>query len=328
MRAAMLNKLLPWSLRGWGPFLNTFGDPVFFRSVRSTPPLAVNPQADTSIHSIVGHRFVHQYLVAIKSFLRFFNDIAVFVHDDGSLTINDRKLLQRHLPGLRIQVRAEADAAFDRAFNDPFLSKVRKSYTSYLKLFDPTFLRNGKRIILLDTDTLFIRRPASVIQWAQAGGQPWYHVAPKGNMKKRPQSTAASGAQDVHIQTLIMRELDEINERLQRSYRIEQGFCAGFVGYDVGIIEFGELKRLLEALFDRFGDRIYRWGSEQTIHGLMLCGQGARALPIEDYFVFTQHNANRANHGTFVHFVGENRFYRMIYPRLAGQVVRELKSNS
>ena len=35
------------------------------------------------IHSLVCHRGAYNYILAIKSFLRFYNDVTVVVHDDG-----------------------------------------------------------------------------------------------------------------------------------------------------------------------------------------------------------------------------------------------------
>jgi hypothetical protein len=33
-------------------------------------------------------------------------------------------------------------------------------------------------------------------------------------------------------------------------------------------VQYDELKTLLTHLYGMFGDRIFRWGSEQTMHGL------------------------------------------------------------
>lgn len=320
------SKLIPWSLRGIGPFLNTYGDKYLFGKIVHTDPVETNPAADTSLHSAVPHRYVYAYLVAIKSLLRYHNDFSVFVHDDGSLEQADKTLISRHLPGVRIIDRHEADTRFDEAVKNPFLSKVRNSYTSYLKLFDTTLYNQSKRIIIVDTDTLFLRRPELVIDWAINGGKPWFHMAPKGTMKSKKELAVAnySNLQKTHIQTLIIKDLEEINSQLNRNYRIEQGFCSGFIGYDADTIDFSELDRLFNLLFDKFGDRIFKWGAEQTTHGLILCGKGATALPLEQYFVFTQKNAHRARDATFLHFVGENRFYKMIYPRLANSCIKEL----
>jgi lipopolysaccharide biosynthesis glycosyltransferase len=320
----MFERILPWSLQGIGPFLNTYGDVLFFRHIRRTPPIETNPRASTSVHSIVAHRFVYAYLVAVKSLLYHFSDVTVFVHDDGSLNARDRELIRAHMPEAIIIDRAEITRRFDHEICDPFLSQVRSSYTSYLKLFDPTFLRHGQRIILLDTDTLFLRAPTAVINWARNGGEPWYHLAPRGNMKATSREKSATSQQEPHIQTLIMNDLVVLNDELGRDYRLEQGFCAGFVGYSVDLVDFKELRELLTCLYAKFGDRIFRWGAEQAIHGLLLCGKGAKALPIQDYFVYTQNNAGNVANATFVHFVGENRFFRFRYPRLAARLMRNL----
>ena len=96
------------------------------------------------------------------------------------------------------------------------------------------------------------------------------------------------------------------------------------IGYNASDINYGELKTLLENLHSKFSEKIFKWGAEQTIHGLILCGNNAEALPIGDYFVFTQHNATNVDKATFVHFVGENRFYKMHYPRLAKETINDL----
>jgi hypothetical protein len=320
-----IGQLIPWSLRGLGPFLNTYGDAAFFGSIRSTPPIPVRRDAPAAVHSAVPHRYLYAYLVAIKSLLRFHRNLAVLVHDDGSLLDADCALIEEHIPGVEIVRRADADRHFRDVVGDDFLARVRGSYTSYLKLFDPTLYAGGRRIVILDTDTLFLKRPDAIIDWAERGGPPWYHCSPRGAWTVRRRGLAqAKRLQDVHIQTSIMDSLEDVNRELSTQYRLEQGFCSGFIGYDPDTVRFPALRALFDALFRRLGDRIFRWGAEQTTHGLLLCSRGARALPVQDYFVFTRANAGTAHDGTFVHFVGENRFHRLIYPRLARKVVGAL----
>ena len=62
------------------------------------------------------------------------------------------------------------------------------------------------------------------------------------------------------------------------------------------------------------------------MHGLVLCGKGATPLPSEDYMVYTNLNSSRAEQATFVHFIGEFRYYRLKYPRLAAKIIKELKA--
>ncbi|MBU2571534.1 MAG: glycosyltransferase [Gammaproteobacteria bacterium] len=325
----MFKNPIPWSLRGLTPFLNTYGDKICFGRITKTAPIETNPKASTTVHSAVPHRYVYAYLTAVKSILQYENDFAICVHDDGSLTDADKELIKKHLPHTTIIDRNFANAEFDRLVKNPFLSKVRGSYTSYLKLFDTTFFNKTERIIILDTDTLFIRRPDEIIEWSKHGGNPWYHLAPRGKMKvqKELEISQYANLQKVHIQTLIMNDLDEINSTLNSNYYLQQGFCSGFIGYDQGTINFDELDKLFRLLHEKFGDKIFLWGAEQTTHGLILCSKNAEALPIEKYFVFTQANAHLVDNATFLHFVGENRFHKLIYPQLAKKITTSLLTN-
>ena len=165
----------PAFMRSTNRLLNKYGDPILFRAVTKTPPIPCNPEAATGIHTAVPHRYLYAYLVAIKSFLRFHADAAVYVHDDGSLLEADKELIRRHVPGAKVIDRAWADREFAERVGDEFLIKVRKSYTSYLKLFDPTLVSTNQRILIVDTDVLFLHRPEAIIEWAQHGGPAWYH---------------------------------------------------------------------------------------------------------------------------------------------------------
>lgn len=332
MNAALLRNYLPWPLRGLSPFLNKYGDPILFRSVTRTPPIETVPDAATGIHTAVPHRYVFAYLTAMKSFLRYCPVVAVFVHDDGSLREGDKSLIRAHLPGVRIIDRSWADAQFVARVGDEFLAKVRGSYTSYLKLFDPTLVSEGRRIIIVDTDVLFLSRPAAIVDWAAKGGAPWYHKSEPWLKKANAEaagtpaaSEASSPAKPEHIQRLVVQRIAEINDALGKSFAFVPGFNSGLIGYEHGTVRYGELKTLLSHLYELFGERIFRWGAEQTMHGLVLCGQGATALPSDEYMVHTDLNSERAAQAAFVHFIGEFRYHRFQYPMLAARVIQQLR---
>lgn len=316
---------------GVNRLLNKYGDSILFRAIARTRPVAVNPDATTGIHTAVPHRYVYAYLTAIKSFLQYTADIAVYVHDDGSLRSEDKALILAHLPGAKIIDRAWADQAFADRVGDDFLMKVRKSYTSYLKLFDPTLVSPHQRIIIVDTDVLFLHRPSAIIDWAEHGGAPWYHRSGPWMKKSAPagdagQTPASAPAQPAHIQHMVVQRIPEINAALNKEFAFVHGFNSGFIGYDQGTVDYGELKALLTFLYDMLGDRIFRWGSEQTMHGLVLCSKGAVALPADEYMVYTDLSHPQVDKANFVHFIGEFRFNRLKYPRLAARVIRGMRS--
>lgn len=331
-----MNALLPehyfqWVTRGISRALNKHGDGLLFNAITKTQSISVNPNAEVGIHTAVPHRYVFAYLTAVKSFLRYYADVAVYVHDDGSLREPDRDLLRAHLPGVRVIDRAWADQQFNERVGDEFLAKVRKSYTSYLKLFDPTLFGTNRRIVIVDTDVLFLNRPTMVIDWAQTGGAAWYHRSGPW-MKRKPSLGAtdrvaqpAVARQPTHIQGMVVKDIPAINEALGKNLAFEHGFNSGFIGYERGTVDFGELKELLAHLYGMFGDHIFRWGAEQTMHGLVLCGKGAQALPVDEYMVYTDLCSDKVDRATFVHFIGEFRYHRFKYPLLAKRVIRDLR---
>lgn len=316
--------------QGAARILNKYGDSILFHAVADTPPINTNPDSDTGIHTAVPHKYLYAYLTAIKSLLRHHQALAVYVHDDGSLRVEDKNIIQKHLPGVRIIDRAWADRVFEDKVGDEFLGKVRKSYTSYLKLFDPTLVSTRRRIIIVDTDVLFLRRPDEIIDWALNGGAPWYHKS--GPWYKNRNTTVQSGKSNVHtvstppthIQGMVVEGIPEINKALGTDYAFVPGFNSGLIGYERGTVEYTELKRLLSHLFSLYGERIYKWGSEQTMHGLILCGKGAKALPTDKYMVYTDLSSDQAANAAFVHFIGEFRYNRFKYPLLAREVIREI----
>ena len=330
MNAFSSQKYFPRINRGLSRVLNKYGDRVLFRAISGTPPISANPHAETGIHTAVPHRYLFAYLTAIKSLLRYYADVAVYVHDDGSLREEDKDLIRTHVPGAQVIDRSWADQAFVDQVGDEFLMKVRKSYTSYLKLFDPTLVSTHQRIIIVDTDVLFLNHPASIIEWAQKGGTAWYHRSGPW-IKKSPNTVNAGGsaqspvvATPTHIQHMVVESIPEINQALHKDFAFVPGFNSGFIGYNHGTVQYDELKLLLTHLYGMFGDRIFRWGSEQTMHGLVLCSKGAVALPTDEYMVYTDLSSDKATQATFVHFIGEFRYHRLLYPRLASTVIREL----
>lgn len=316
--------------QGIARLLNKYGDRMLFHDVADTPPITTDPESDTGIHTAVPHKYLYAYLTAIKSLLRYHQNLAVYVHDDGSLRPEDKHIIKKHLPGVCIIERAWSDQAFEDKVGDEFLGKVRKSYTSYLKLFDPTLVSTHRRIIIVDTDVLFLRRPDEIIDWALNGGAPWYHKS--GPWRKNRNSTMRLGDSKAnidsipptHVQGMVVEGIPEINKALGTDYTFVHGFNSGLIGYERGTVEYNELKRLLFHLYSLFGERIYKWGSEQTIHGLILCGKGAKALPTDKYMVYTDLSSDKAANAAFVHFIGEFRYNRLKYPLLAKEVIREI----
>lgn len=151
---------------------------VWDRAIAWTPPMPCRPAADFEVHSLLGTRHVGMCLWAVKSFMAGTGQPhAVVLHDDGTLTARDVAKLHAHLPGVRVILRSEADRLVEphlarhphlRAYRFATLGRTdwgRRMSVFSLKLLDFTLLGTARKILALDTDVLFFRRPQEIIDW-------------------------------------------------------------------------------------------------------------------------------------------------------------------
>lgn len=137
-----------------------------YNPVLNTPSLRCNPDAEIEIHTLTNHYYVPMYLGALKSFLRFYDNVAVIVHDDGSLAGNDQNLLKEHVKGIRIIDRRSADRETGKALDKfPNCKKYRQKILDSFQVFDFLLLGKKNKFISMDCDLLFLKKPQELINW-------------------------------------------------------------------------------------------------------------------------------------------------------------------
>ncbi|RPH51030.1 MAG: hypothetical protein EHM85_08130 [Desulfobacteraceae bacterium] len=135
-------------------------------SILITPSIPCVVNGRPEIHSLVSHKHIYCYLLAIKSLLRFYNDVTVIVHDDGSLTKKDKHILKKHIKNINIIDRDYADEKINKILADyPNCRRYRDEYVNALQLFDFMLLCEANKIVSLDSDILFFKRPDALIDW-------------------------------------------------------------------------------------------------------------------------------------------------------------------
>ncbi len=292
----MFSEILPWRFRSLTNFLNENTNFVF-RSVLATPPIECNPEAAVEYISLICHRDVNIYILATKSFLRFFGDVAVVVHSDGTLTEKDIEVLQHHIPGLRVISRREADDRVSAEVGSSLLKDARRNDVSFIKLIDVN-LFSRKRRIVADSDILFLRRPAEVIDWIERGdAKGFYHIVRGGN-------------------TRFGRHLEALNIELETNIE-SLDYCSGFIGYDgqIGLADIEKVARVLTAVAEG-------WGLEQVAYAFLLA-DGSRKLSQEKYFAMLQESSEEdIGRATMVHFGGKLKHSQ--YLRWGKRVTAEL----
>ncbi len=136
------------------------------KKIYSTKPIKIRPNPDCEIHILTSTKHVRMALLALKSFLRFYQDVSVVIHGDGTLKKEDEALLRKHIQGCRIILKREADPKISEALRDyPALNEFRSKRVNLIQAFDFNLLSKAKKIMAMDSDVLFLRKPEEIIQW-------------------------------------------------------------------------------------------------------------------------------------------------------------------
>jgi hypothetical protein len=144
------------------------------RALRGLDHTAPMPAADPSgakaeVHLLLCKRDVQLTVLALKSLLRFGVPLAVTLSEDGSVRPEERAWIDRHLPGCRWCPRIVDDPRMESALaGRPRLREVYHSrYHPICKLLHPALLARCPRVIVLDPDTAFFKRPDRLLAWVE-----------------------------------------------------------------------------------------------------------------------------------------------------------------
>ncbi len=251
--------------------------------------------------SMVHHAAVIPYLVAIKSFSRFFGPADFVVLDDGSLTNADRKTIQHHLQGSHL-----ISASHVRDDRVP----AGGCWERLCLLAD---FAADKYVVQLDSDTITFRPPDAIIQHVeddQAFTLGGHALASKRSTLEYRSKWETFGPRE--IQSLAEVAMLELHERWP--YYIEG--CAALTGFPKGSITRDEIVELSNAFEERLDAEWNRWGSEQFASNLLVANlKGSEVLPFPEYSSFVPEYAGQLNSSTLLHFYGTHRYDQGRYLR-------------
>ena len=277
-------------------------------AVRNTPPLKPG-QNDFIALSMVQHRDVLSYLLALKSFARFLPPARVVLVADPTLDENDRSTLRQHVPHIEIREAAE----FQRAGIPKGGCWERlNAISEYAK---------DAYVIQLDADTVALRDMPEVRQAIQQ------RVSfTLGTEDVQPIISCAEAAEwakprldgQDHTQLIAESNLDRFDP--DGKFRYARG-CAGFAGFAPGSISPALVEQISGRMSELVGPQWAAWGTEQFTSNLIVCSTpGARLLPHPTYC----HPGRKTVSTVFLHFIGFVRFANSLYSTTARQVSKDL----
>jgi len=121
------------------------------------------------VATLLGHAQVEMALSCLGSLLRCSAEpLTLRIHDDGTLTPEDRGRLAAELAGPEVVPRAAADSQVGEALAGyPVLLAFRRANPLALKLLDVPLLAAGGELAYCDSDVLFLRPFAGLFRFPQ-----------------------------------------------------------------------------------------------------------------------------------------------------------------
>ena len=139
---------------------------------------ACEADSSVSVHLLVSSKTWHAGVLAVMSF-EFFTQRRwnLFIHEDGSLDELTSREIERVLPEVNFVPRALSEEVMkERLQSYPNCQSLRQEHNLFLKFFDLPAFAPGERMILLDSDVIFFKRPKEILAWVDTNSQEcWYN---------------------------------------------------------------------------------------------------------------------------------------------------------
>lgn len=280
------------------------------RGILDTPPLFLGGDHFIAL-SMVHHRDVHAYLLAIKSFCRFFHPHRIVVVTDPTITKVDRSIIADHVHGIEF-VRAE-----------DYRELGLPQGGCWERLIAISEFSENDYVIQLDADTVTLSDMAEVRSAVEARSS--FVLATEDGQDFVTAAEAAAWARPraesgEHVQIIAEANLDRLPGTDSAFY--VRG-CAGFSGFAPRSFNRNQLREFSHAMGVALGDTWSAWGTEQFASNYMVSNSaGARVLPHPKYC----HPGRERPSTVFLHFIGYVRFDTDRYAQATRETCLALKA--
>lgn len=241
-----------------------------------------------SVHFLTGERFWYQTVFCAASLAHHGGiRLACHIHDDGTLDNALAERLRRALgPDSVIHTHAESVARLDVLLPEsrfPQLRERHRNYPNIRKLIDPHLGSTGWKCVL-DSDMLFFRRPAVVLNWLRAPDRPLHMV---------------------DCETSYGYPLDTLSTFC--GARVAERVNVGICGLDSTSLDWERIEGWCARLHAAHGTSYFL---EQAIVAMLIAGRPCAVAPAADYICLPARGEVEAPVAAMHHYVaGSKRWY-------------------
>lgn len=278
-------------------------------AVFNTPKLTCDPNGPVVITQLCRRDLVI-YLIAIKSFSQQIRPSHVYALDDGSLTADDRVMLQEHIPDLVFlelkdyrSTHCPAGGCWER-----LLAVAHLCQTHY--------------VVQLDSDTITLGDICEVQNCIKQEESFVISVKDNQEIESMPSAIATARSHLLEgsgIQPLSEASFDQLDN--YEALKYARG-CAGFSGFAKGSTSRAFIEGISRQMHQALGEPWNEWGTEQVTSNIAIANSPkAIMLPHPKYA-----NCQRIDDSVtqFIHFIGYCRFKEGIYTKTSQKVIAEL----
>lgn len=234
-----------------------FRDTVRLR-ILDTKPIAHTSDRSCEIHVLTYEKDWLNLIWALKTFYHYSGRrYALCIHDDGTLTTDNRATLQHHFPNARIIDRPTADQyVLAKLAEHPRCLEFRKTNHLSPKVFDFAAYLESDHMLLLDSDVLFFAEPTALLERIE---NPNYRL-----------NTVNGDVDSAYT-------IDPATVQQKFGFELIDRFNSGLGLIHKASLNFDWIEEFL-ALPDILG---HFWRIEQTLYALCSCRFGTELLPPE-----------------------------------------------
>ena len=263
---------------------------IYRKRILFSKPIVCNNGSEFEVHIVTSEKGFLDAIWCLKTFYHYSGlRPKLVIHEDGTLSIDSIKTFLEHFVNCRVIRRKDADEDLKHFLADYKYSqknRLNKDFFCALKLFDAFYYAETDKLLLLDSDILFFKKPNEIIKYIKEG-KPFFNS---------------------DCLNAYAKSISELNKifGVNTLSMVNAGLMFLLKEYYINNLDFIEyyFKRMEETAQNRDINR-----HEQTLHALLLSKCGAIRLN-ENYQISKQPITDKTVSHHFVDDGSRDNFYK------------------
>lgn len=146
---------------------------IYRKKILSSKPIICSRDSEFEVHIVTCEKDFLDAMWCLKTFYHYSGlRPKLVIHEDGSLSENSIQKFIKHFVNCRVIRRKDADEDLKRflaGYQYCQKNRLRKGFFCALKLFDVFYCAETDKLLLLDSDILFFKKPVEIIKYIEEG---------------------------------------------------------------------------------------------------------------------------------------------------------------